>query len=542
MATYNPRARILPSLPNAPSLVGALLVAFCAVILIARSVAAEDGRPTRGGTLRLVFEQEFSTLDPAICLTSDYSAVDRLLFRGLFDYDDQNRLVPEHAEDWSVSDDGKTYTFRLRAGHRFPNGREVEAEDYIFALERVLSPATASSGQPYFTGIRGADEFVRGKVPHVAGLRAPDPRTLVIELVEPSFVFRFKLALPYAFPVPRETVGASQRDFREHLVGSGPYKVAEHKPGLRWKLARNPYYTGSNGFPDTVDITISKDRYLNTMMVERGDVDFSRLTPQDLIRLRHDGAKRGWLRTPSYANVDFVSMNTGLKPFDNVLVRRAVNHAIDRDRLAKLQPPSVAAHGIVPVSMPWENPGLRVYEHDPAKARALLREAGYPDGFDSVLWYVQGFVGRIPEAIEADLRAVGIRIKLNPVSAPALEGKVGTKPGVPMCLWGWAVDYPDATSFFDPCLYGAKITDQSCLNYSFYNQPELDRLMVEADRCRDPSERIRLLQRVESIAMDDAPWVPIVHDAFPCVCNPRLHGFQSHPVWLYRLERLWVDR
>lgn len=503
--------------------------------------AAVPATPTRGGTLRLAFEQEFGILDPALNQTTDDWAVQRLMFRGLFDYDEQNRLILDQAQDWSLSEDRKTYTFHLRPGICFANGREVEAQDYVFSLERVLSPKTGSSGQPYFIGIKGADEFIQGKTAHVIGLRAPDHRTLVIELNQPSFVFPFKLALPYAFPVPREIVQASESHFRQYLAGSGPYQLKEHRVGTRWQLVRNPRYEGPDGYPDEVDIAIGGDRFLRTMMVERGELDFSQLTLQDLLRLQRDKYWQDFVRTISYANVDFIFMNTEVKPFDNVLVRRAVNYALDRKRLARLGRPCQAAMGIVPPSLRWDNPLCRGYDFDPGKARALLIKAGYPNGFETELYYMQRYLEPVPEAIQEELRSVGIRVHLQPLSSNALSEKSERRGAMGLGFWGWVVDFPDASSFFDPTLNGAKISESECLNLSFYNRPEVNQLLLQADLSRDVTVRRELLERVEATVMQDAPWAPVVHEERVYLCHPRLHGFQSHPVWMYRLEKLWIN-
>jgi Bacterial extracellular solute-binding proteins, family 5 Middle len=152
----------------------------CALLLVGSLFAAAattSSTPKRGGTLRLAFQNEFATLDPAVSPTSDYFAMQRFIFRGMFDYDDQDQLILDQSQDWSLSADKKTCTFHLRPGIRFANGREVEAEDYIFALERALDPKTGSGGQSVFFGIRGAEDFSQGKGAHVAGLRAPDRRT-----------------------------------------------------------------------------------------------------------------------------------------------------------------------------------------------------------------------------------------------------------------------------------------------------------------------------------------------------------------------------
>src|SRR5215469_9223904 len=149
--------------------------------------SGETNTPRRGGIIRLAFLGDLKSLDPAIGFDGDTIPLTRLIFRSLLDYDDGTGLVLDQAKDWNISPDGKTYTFHLRPGIRFSNGREVEAEDYIFALERVLAPQTGSPGQTYFLDIVGAREFADGKAPNVRGLRAPDKQTLVIELEKPEF-------------------------------------------------------------------------------------------------------------------------------------------------------------------------------------------------------------------------------------------------------------------------------------------------------------------------------------------------------------------
>jgi ABC-type transport system substrate-binding protein len=520
-----------------PSLASVLVLIF---LLFITTGSAGSESPRRGGTLRLGQESDFTTLDPAVALHVGYWAMQRLLFRGLLEYDDANQLVGEHAQSWSVSEDKQTYTFHLRAGIRFAHGREVEAQDYVYSLERVINPKSSSQGMAYLTKIRGASEFIKGTAAHVAGLRALDRHTLIIELAEPSFVFAFKLAMPFTFPVPRELVEPSERAFRQRLIGSGPYVVKEHIPGLRWRLARNPHYAGADGFPDKVVVEVSGDDYLQTMMVERGELDLSSLSVQDWLRLQRDDRWRHQVRSVFSANVLMLCMNTELKPFDDVRVRRAVNHALGRQRLAKLVRPATVAHGIVPPGMPWENPELRPYDHDPQAARALLREAGYANGFEVELWYPQTFLGRLPEAIQEDLRQVGIQINLRPGNPSSVIQKAGQRGQVALSLSGWVVDYPDPSSFFDPTLNGAKIAESDGSNFSFYNSSEVNRLILEADRTFDAPERLTLLRRMEAIVMEDAPWAPLVHSDLTWLCHPRLQGFQAHPLWSLRLEKLWL--
>jgi peptide/nickel transport system substrate-binding protein len=308
------------------------LLLWAVLAAVTRASEPAAATPKRGGTLHLANPSEIRSLDPAIAFDTFSWPLVRLLFRGLLDYDNASGLVLEQAKDWNISPDGKTYTFHLRPGVRFANGREVEAEDYVFALERILSPQTGSPGETYFLDILGAREFVDGKAAHVSGLRAPDKTTLVIELKEPSFTFQYVLAMPFASAVPREVVRQYGKDFQSHLVGSGPYRLAEWRRGISCRFERNPYYSGTDGFVDGVEIMIGGDDAATTMMLERGELDQVLASPAQAIRFKRDPRLHSWLTRVNEVETDYLFMNTEMKPFDDVRVRRAVNYAINRER------------------------------------------------------------------------------------------------------------------------------------------------------------------------------------------------------------------
>ncbi|MGA2279351.1 MAG: ABC transporter substrate-binding protein [Verrucomicrobiota bacterium] len=501
--------------------------------------------PRRGGVLHLAQPSEIRSLDPAIAFDSFSIPIVHLMFRGLLDYDDTTGLVLDQAKDWNISSDGKTYTFHLRPGVRFANDREVEAEDYIFAFERILNPQTGSPGETYFLGILGAREFVDGKAPHVIGLRAPDQTTLVIELKEPQFTFRYVLAMTFACPVPREVVRPYGTDFASHLVGSGPYRLAEWRRGISCRLQRNTYYRGPDGFVDGVEIMIGCDDTVMTMMLERGELDQVPLaSPAQAARFKRDPGLRSWLTLVDAAETDYFFMNTEMKPFDDAQVRQAVNFAIDRERLLKLAGGfATVAHGPVPPVIPWSNPGLPRYDFNPEKARALLREAGFPSGFKTELWYSgdQPIFARLAEGVQQDLRQAGIQAELRPANFTAFDAKVTTRHQVPCGIWGWFQDYPDPSDFLDVLLNGERITENECNNTAFYNNPEVNRCLDAAAKHLDPGERTRLFRQAENLIMQDAPWAPLIHEQIPVLYHPRVHGTGPHPVWLWRYERMWLD-
>ncbi len=499
--------------------------------------------PRRGGIIRLAFSSDWRSLDPAVAFDADSTPLQKMLFRGLLDFDDGINLVPDQASDWNISPDGKTYTFHLKPGVKFSNGREVKAEDYVFSFERILDPKIATPGQTYFMDILGAEEFNQGKAEHVRGLHAPDPRTFIVELKAANFTFRYVLAMNFADALPREVVKQYGADFQYHLTGSGPYRVAEWRRNVRWRFERNPYYSGHDGYVDGVDIMLGVGGATETMMIARNELDRTSASPADAAAYRRDPRLRPFLQLVDTANTDYMFMNSEIKPFDDVRVRQALNYAVDKPRLIKLNGGfGKVANGIVPPSMPWSNPSLPVYTHDPAKARALLREAGYTNGFKTELWYYQsGVFDRIAQAVQQDLRALNIELELKIVSYAAFEAKVGERKQVPLGLWGWMEDYPDPSDFLDVLLNGERITDRECNNVAFYNNPAVNKLLAQAGASLDVDERTRRYREAETLMMQDAPWVPVMNEQIPMVNNPRLHGMDAHPVWLWRYEKMWLD-
>lgn len=522
------------------------LVAWIQCVVIALSCWVANGAesPRRGGTMRLRLLTDWRSMDPAYEFEVESGIVMRLVFRGLLDYDPSGTLVTDQAQDWNVSPDGKTYVFHLKPGVRFAHGREVEAEDYVYTLERTLDPKVASLGQTYYLDILGAKEFIEGRSTRVAGLNAPDNRTLVIQLKEPSYTFPAALTLQFASVLPREIARKYGRDFMYHLVGSGPYQVAEWERGVRWRLDRNPHYNGPETWIDAFEIQVGGDRALASMLIQRGELDRVQTDSVQAITFRKDPTHRSWLHTVPMVAVSYLFMNTELKPFDDVRVRRAVNHAVDRQRIVKLLGGlQDVATGIVPPSMPWSNPGLLEYPFDPDKARDLLRQAGFPSGFKSEILFRLDGLGheRMAQSIQNDLKAVGIEVELKPLSMAAFFDKVQSRRQAQMGINSWSQDYPDPSNFLDILLNGNRITETECQNCAFFSHPEFNQLIAQAGQSMDSTRRTSLFRQAEKLAMEQAPWVPLIFQRTAILRHPRVHGDVGDPVWLWRFERMWLD-
>jgi ABC-type transport system substrate-binding protein len=520
-----------------------VLLAIAWAVLTAQSAGLPD-EPRRGGTLRLWFPNDFRTLDPAIAYEIDSVNVSKAIFRSLLEYDFEGRLVPDQASDWNVSPDGRTYTFHLRPGVRFTDGREVVAEDYVFTIERLLDAETASPGQPFYLGILGAQAFSQGKAPKVAGLRAPDRRTLEIELEHPSFVFRYAMAMNFSAVVPRERVERFGSEFHQRLAGSGGYQLTRWNRGSRMRLERNPHYSGPGAWVDAMDIMIGGDASLAAMMLSRGELDWVGVDATQAQVARRTERLRESLEAVPAVTTLYVFMNTDLKPFDDRRVRQAMNLAVDKQRLLKVGGGlGLVAEGIVPPNMPWSNPGRPKLDYDPARARQLLAEAGYPDGFTVTLWYEFQGIGqeRYATALQEDLSKVGIRLNLMAATWPAMRAAIGTRGKAQCGLSYWAQDYPDPSNFLEVLFSSANIRDTETQTYAFYREPEVDRLLNEAAPLSDPEARRERFRAAENRILLDAPWIPLLHPQFPMLRNPRVRGFAPHPVWLWRFNDMWLN-
>ena len=501
--------------------------------------------PQRGGTLRVARPADLQSMDPAVSYDMEALLFTRLVFQGLVDFDENLKVVPKQATDWNISADRKTYTFHLRPGVRFANGREVEASDYVYSLQRIIDLRTQSPGESFFNGIAGARDFQQGKTNLVSGLRAREKYALEIELAAPDFNFEFKMAMTFACAIPREAIEAQGSKFWRHAFGTGPYQLIGWTRGMRMTFERSPQVNQKDeGYFDRVEMMIGGDRALHAMMFERGELDTVYLAQvPDIVRLTRNPYLQAVVHPIAAAFTDMLFLNTELPPLHNLKVRQAMNHAIDKNRLVTLTAhTTIAAKGILPPLMLGFNPEPKGLEYDPEQARRLLREAGHPDGLSFELWYSDGDprVERIVVAIESDLRAVGFRANLKKVTSPALYTAMQTRRSVTCAYLGWSQDYPDPSNFLDVMFNGTRIVDFGGNNFSYYSNPEVNRLLADADRVAIPSERYRRYQQIENLILQDAPVVPLVHPAVPVLIAPRIGGFRPHPIWQMQLEHWWA--
>jgi ABC-type transport system substrate-binding protein len=520
-----------------------------AVLLLAVGCARQPGAPspgatggtasTGGGTLQLGFRDTVRSLDPAIGYDTFSSAFIHALFTGLVDYDDEEgtTIVPACAERWEIAADGKSYTFHLRPDLRFSDGMPLGAADFKYAIERVLRPATKSPGADFFREIVGAKTFQNGQAAEVAGLRAPDPRTLAVSLEKPNPVFLYAMALTFAAPVPKAAVEAAGEEFGRRPVGNGPFMLKEWRSGQFLELARNPnYYRADRPLVDAVRAREQIEESAQMIQWENGTLDVLPSVPAaDYPRIKQDPKLARSLLEEAVPTTWYLGMNTRMAPFDRPKVRQAVNHAVNREALLRLlNGRGVKATSILPSKMPGHQPELDLYPYDPERARALLKEAGLQGGFTTDFWVIsRDDTMRVAEGIQADLAAVGIKAQIKPAVLSSYLTAIHTADTTPLFHGGWYADFPDPSGFLDPLFHSSQIRPVNCNNSAYYANPKVDTLLDRARSTPMGEERLRLYREAERLIMEDAPWAPLYYEVETRLVRPGVTGVKIHPMWKY---------
>ncbi|MBW2465554.1 MAG: ABC transporter substrate-binding protein [Deltaproteobacteria bacterium] len=504
---------------------GAAIIAYVAFLAPPEPQAPRwDGagstEPQHGGTFVFHHESVIRTFDPAIAYDELSSMGIRLLFDGLLDYDDETRLIPSLVEVMPTqSEDGKTFTFRLRRGVEFHCGGELTADDVLFTMERMLGPDAGSPGYVFYANIAGVEEYRAGDTEHIRGIRVIDERTIEFTLDEPDQTFLNAMAMPFAYPLPRSHYENPTVDIRTTACGTGPFTLDpdDWEHGVEAVFERNPNYWNAP-LP-----------YVDRMIYQEN------LTP----------------------NLWGVGMNTQMAPFDNVHVRRAVAFAVDREAWKRQR-----SNRLMPTGQPLPR-GFMGYRADLEgahytdldRAREEMALAGHPVHQDGDMWVAEGleedeiefWVGegdtgrQYGEMAQADLAKIGLRISIKQISFPVYLEESG-KPGrVRLLLTGWNMDFPDPANFLDVLFNSSSISEQNSNNRSFYSNPVVDDILDRARVEQDLAVRERMYVEAQELIVADAPWAFMWSDLTMEAWQPYVRGYQPSPVFSMDYREVWLD-
>jgi peptide/nickel transport system substrate-binding protein len=515
-------------------------------------VGAGHDVPQGGGTFVFSASSNIHTLDPHFAYDTLSMAACRLLYDGLLDYDYDGQMIPSLAVSLpAVSAQGRIFRFRLRDGIRFHNGREITAHDISWSMHRLLSPRIGSPGYPFYKSIVGAPAYHSGELDHIEGIAVLDDKTIEFRLDEADQTFLNALAMPFAYPIPREHVERIERAegvdaVGRHPVGAGPFAFASWERGVQVELERFEQYWDPKARParmiflENIPADVASARFRN------GDLDILyRPSKVNLLFFRQSEAWAPYTAEMPSASVFALGLNCELPPFDDVQVRRAVAFAIDRSKLERLEPGQViAATQVLPPMLPPYDPSLptrQVFDLDRAKEE--MRKAGYPDGIDEpvTLWVRGEGEVRLAQLFQQDLKAIGIDIELKLVSFATYLKETGRPRVAQAAFTGWHQDFPDPSNFMDILFHTRSIHPENSENRSFYSNPRLDTILDRARAEVDRQKRLALYAEANAIIAADAPWAFLYYPVEMFAWQPYVKGFRPHPVWLNEYRNVWLD-
>ena len=544
--------RILAALLGALAVLVLIIGGLSAVLLLSGGGGGQGGSTAKSGAvdtkpasgrLRLAGSDPL-TLDPALLTDAGSAEFVVEIFSGLMTISPDLKVVPDLAESYTVSDDGKTFTFKLRDNAVFHDGRAVEAADVKCSLDRAASRQVASPTAPQFLNdIVGATDVMTGKATEIRGVEVVDKKTVKITIDQPRPYFLAKLTYTTAMVVDCKQVQQNPRNWTRSPNGTGPYRLSEWRVGERLVLEANPkFYLGT---PKLQQVLYQFSGGSSLTRFENNELDVAGISVNDIDRVRDKNSALGKLyQTTTEFSVSYLAFNAKLPPFDDANVRRAFGMSIDRQKVVdvtfnKMLP---VATGILPPQLPGFTPTDKTFRFDPEGAKAALAASKYKNaaGLPPITMTEIGggaSAGIDTQAyIEQWKQVLGVTVQIKQSDAATFfEDQHNGK--LQMFNAGWVMDYPDPEDVLD-----LKFHSKSALNDIGYVNTEADRLLEQARTERNPEARIKTYQQVEQLLLQDGAWLPLYFGQRHQVVNSAVKGWIEPPMVIPRLRFMSVER
>lgn len=520
----------------------ALLLFVVTALLVLPSAACQpDQLPPAGEGLLRLRDSGPMTLDPAIAADFPSYTYIMQVFSGLVRLDHEMNIVPDIAESWEKSADGKTYTFDLRQGVKFHSGREVGAADFKYSWERACDPDTGSgTAATYLGDIVGAKDVVAGVAEEISGIEVIDDYTLQVTIDAPKAYFLSKLAYPTALVVDSANVGSRDEWWREP-DGTGPFKLKEWQRGQWLILERNQDYYGALPELEQVFYLLAGSPM---PMYELGQIDIVPVYGSYIYRVRDESSPfYPQLSVTPELSLDYIGFNTAQPPFDDVKVRRAFCHAVDKESITRviLRDMVNEADGILPPGMPGYNESLKGLEYDVEKANDLIAMSKYEDvsNLPPITLTVTGYGNYIPAYLGAIIQGwqqnLGVEVSVRQMEPGDFIYNLKQEKDEMFAL-AWIADYPDPHNFLDILFYTG--TENNAFEYS---NPDLDALLDSAAVEQNSTVRLAMYQQAEQIVLDDAPCIPLWHGANYILVRPYVENYELSLLGIPDLSEVSVE-
>jgi oligopeptide transport system substrate-binding protein len=533
----------------------ACIVSLVGVIFLANACGKRDTPVETGIRDQILYlgnGSEPRDLDPHIVNSYNDFNIVVALFEGLAGIDEvTSQPIPAAAERWETSSDGLVWRFHLRGGARWSNGDPLTARDFVFGIQRALSPRLASEYAYVLFPILNARAFNAGQLADFSkvGVRAPDELTLEVTLARPTPYLAAAATLPAWFPAHQasiEKLGAfDDRSVPwtrpENMVCNGPFILKEWSPGSRVVVDRNSNYWDARHvrltrmvFYPIENASTQEAAFRAGQLHLTSDVPLSRIA-----FYRHN--QPGVIRIDPFLDTAFLRFNTGRKPFSDSRVRQALARAFDRNALVRdvalggEQP----AHCLTPPGIPGYTPHAEIPD-DFAGARKLLAEAGYPQGRGfphvEIQFATLELNQRLLEAVQQMWRReLGIEVSLANKEQRVWLNDERLK-NYDVSFAHWIGDY------VDPSTYLELFTSDSGNNSTGWASPDYDHLVAEANDALDPAKRTAFFQQAEALLLHEAPIAPIFFGTRVFLCNPAVRNWRPALLGLHQYKDVYLEK
>ncbi|MAP37135.1 MAG: ABC transporter substrate-binding protein [Chloroflexi bacterium] len=486
------------------------------------------------------------TLDPHLTSDTTSSGVVVEIFGGLVTFDTDLNLVPDLAESFEISADSLTYTFVIRDTAVFHSGKPVTSSDIKWSLERAANPDTASPvAETYLGDIIGVEDVLNGVTDKISGVAVIDDKTIQIKIDSPKAYFLQKLTYPTAYVLDRENVESGGRNWTDDPNGTGPFKLIEYKIGERLILERHDsYHLGAAGLKR---IQMNLAGGSSMAMYENDEIDITGVGLFDLERIKDpsDPLHSDLLVANPSFSISYVGFNAQQPPFDDPKFRQALNHAVNKELIAKevLADLVVPAYGILPPGFPGHNEKLDGLRYDPVLAKKLLSESAYadPSSRPRIIVTIPGSGGTPNLDLEVIINMwedeLGVEVEIQQVEWATYLRDLDRQKFQAYAGLGWEADYPDPQDFLDILFHS-----ESENNNGAYSNAEVDSILEAARVEVDVVKRMDLYRQAEESIVADAPWLPLwFAGERHLLIKPYVKGYVVTPMIVPKMRHVYIE-
>lgn len=504
----------------------ALTIVMSAAVGCSPKAPATPNAETPAGTeegkkdITIVYNSEPSSMDPHDTNDTIAYSLQKLMLEGLFSFDKDMKVIPVLAESYTANDTATEFTIKLKTGIKFHDGTDFNAEAVKVNLDRLADQTQKLKRNSLFSMIE-KNEVV-------------DASTIKVTLKNPFGAFINTLAHPAGMIISPKALAEYGKEVSKHPVGTGAYVFKEWTPGTKFMAVKNAEYWGTEPQYNSISFKTVKEDGSRVAMLQTGEADFIYPVPSMQIETLQNDKNVKILKNESII-VRYISMNVNKKPFDDVRVRQALNYALDKNAFSQVvfNGNTTPLNSVIAPNTQFYAE-QKAYDYNIEKAKQLLTEAGYPNGFSTKIWSNNSSASvKADEFIQQQLAKVGITVEVVPMEAATLSEKVYNAPAgsggeVELYYGGWSPSTGDADWGIRPLL-ATESAPPASYNTAYYSNPEVDQLIQDALHTSDPAARAEAYAKIQEIIWNDAPWVFLSVDDNMAAAGSTITGINLLP-------------